>query len=149
MRLSVRAALTPPYALLAQLVEQRSFKPQVVGSRPTGRTICTSGAIGRRSRLRTCARKDLRVRLPPCAPYGLLAQSVERQTEDLRVPGSIPGEPTIYGSVCLAARAARCKRVTQKHRWFESNPVHHQQRGVHPQSRKSTDERLVAFEEII
>ena len=31
------------------------------------------------------------------APHGFLAQSVERQTEDLRVPGSIPGEPTTYG----------------------------------------------------
>ena len=30
------------------------------------------------------------------APHGFLAQLVERQTEDLRVPGSIPGEPTIY-----------------------------------------------------
>ena len=28
------------------------------------------------------------------APHGFLAQLVERQTEDLRVPGSIPGEPT-------------------------------------------------------
>ena len=31
------------------------------------------------------------------APHGLLAQQVERQTEDLRVPSSIPGESTIYG----------------------------------------------------
>ena len=30
------------------------------------------------------------------APHGFLAQLVERQTEDLRVPGSIPGEPTIW-----------------------------------------------------
>ena len=28
------------------------------------------------------------------APHGLLAQLVERQTEDLRVSGSIPGSPT-------------------------------------------------------
>ena len=31
------------------------------------------------------------------APHGFLAQLVERQTEDLRVPGPIPGEPTTYG----------------------------------------------------
>ena len=31
------------YALLAQLVEQRSFKPQVVGSRPAERTITPRG----------------------------------------------------------------------------------------------------------
>ena len=31
------------------------------------------------------------------APHGFLAQLVERQTEDLRVPGSIPGEPTNMG----------------------------------------------------
>ena len=35
--------------------------------------------------------------LTSCTIYGLLAQLVERQTEDLRVPGSIPGESTIYG----------------------------------------------------
>ena len=29
------------------------------------------------------------------APHGTLAQSVERQTEDLRVSGSIPEGPTI------------------------------------------------------
>ena len=26
----------------------------------------------------------------------------------------------LYAGLCLAARAARCKRVTKKHRWFES-----------------------------
>lgn len=34
------------------------------------------------------------VRVRSHTPHGLLAQLVERQTEDLRVPGSIPGEPT-------------------------------------------------------
>ena len=29
-----------------------------------------------------------------------------------------------YGWVCLAARAADCKSVTQKHRRFESCPIH-------------------------
>lgn len=30
-----------------------------------------------------------------------------------------------YAGLCLAARAARCKRVTKKHRWFESIIRHH------------------------
>ena len=77
MRLGIRAALTPPYAqmlesvdkpvsetgaerhagsspalcttytFLAQLVEQRSFKPQVAGSSPAGRTICVLSSVGR------------------------------------------------------------------------------------------------------
>ena len=51
MRLSVRAALTPPYTFLAQQEEQRSFKPQVAGSIPAGRTIYgrmpESGQMGR------------------------------------------------------------------------------------------------------
>ena len=47
MRLSVRVALTPPYTFLAQLVEQRSFKPQVAGSSPAGRTICVLSSVGR------------------------------------------------------------------------------------------------------
>ena len=31
----------------------------------------------------------------PATNYGTLAQQVERQTEDLRVPGPIPGSSTI------------------------------------------------------
>ena len=46
MRLSVRAALTPPYTLLAQPGEQRSFKPQVAGSSPAGRTTSEFTAHG-------------------------------------------------------------------------------------------------------
>ena len=36
-----------PYTFLAQLVEQRSFKPQVAGSSPAGRTICAFSSAGR------------------------------------------------------------------------------------------------------
>ena len=41
------------------------------------------------------------------APHGFLAQLVERQTEDLRVPGSIPGEPTIYGRMPESGQKGR------------------------------------------
>ena len=41
-----------PYALLAQLVEQRTLNPKVVGSIPSRRTICTNGGTGIRARLR-------------------------------------------------------------------------------------------------
>ena len=43
----------------------------------------------------------------PGAPYTFLAQLVERQTEDLRVPGSIPGEPTIYGRMPESGQKGR------------------------------------------
>ena len=37
--------------------------------------------------------------LTSCTTYGLLAQLVELQTEDLRVLGSIPGESTTKGGM--------------------------------------------------
>ena len=40
-------------------------------------------------------------------PHGLLAQLVERQAEDLRVPGSIPGEPTTYGRMPESGQKGR------------------------------------------
>ena len=47
MRLSDRAALTPPHTLLAQLVEQRILNPKVAGSSPAGRTISVLSSVGR------------------------------------------------------------------------------------------------------
>lgn len=44
---------------------------------------------------------------PGHAPHGFLAQLVERQTEDLRVPGPIPGEPTIYGRMPESGQKGR------------------------------------------
>ena len=64
MPLSVRAALTPP--------------------------ICTGGGTGIRARLRTWFPCGLRVRVPPCAPYALLAQLVEQRTFNPKVVGSSP-----------------------------------------------------------
>ena len=40
-------ALCTTYTFLAQLVEQRSFKPQVAGSSPAGRTIRVLSTVGR------------------------------------------------------------------------------------------------------
>ena len=48
----VRVLQGAPYALLAQLAEQRTLNPKVVGSIPSRRTICTNGGIGIRARLR-------------------------------------------------------------------------------------------------
>ena len=41
------------------------------------------------------------------APHGFLAQLVERQTEDPRVPGSIPGGPTIFGRMPESGQKGR------------------------------------------
>ena len=43
----VRVSPCAPYALLAQLVEQRTFNPQAEGSRPSERTICIFSSAGR------------------------------------------------------------------------------------------------------
>ena len=49
----VRVLQGAPYALLAQLVEQRTLNPKVVGSIPSERATCTNGETGIRARLRT------------------------------------------------------------------------------------------------
>ena len=133
-RSRVRAPQSVPYALLAQLVEQRTLNPKVVGSTPSRRTTCTNGETGTRARLRIwCPFRACEfdshfvhhlvsvaqsVRAPGCgpgsrrfeaghSPHGFLAQLVERQTEDLRVSGSIPGEPTTYGRMPESGQKGR------------------------------------------
>ncbi len=49
----------------------------------------------------------------------------ERQTEDLRVPGPIPGEPTIWENARAWSNGADCKSVAARLRWFKSNFSHH------------------------
>ena len=44
---------------------------------------------------------------PAHAPHGTLAQLVERQIEDLRVSGSIPEGPTIYGRMPESGQKGR------------------------------------------
>ena len=52
--------------------------------------------------------------------------AVKRTQFALQICGSAPTDSpwSHYGWVCLAARAADCKSVTQKHRRFESCPIH-------------------------
>ena len=39
----------------------------------------------------------------PCYPLAAIAQLGERQTEDLKVPGSIPGLGILFGHVVMAS----------------------------------------------
>ena len=73
----VRVSPCAPYALLAQLVEQRTFNPQAEGSRPSERTTCIFSSV------------------------------VEQQTLNLKVVGSIPSRCTIsvFSSVGRAAES--------------------------------------------
>lgn len=45
--------------------------------------------------LKSCGGNSVRVQVPPPPPYGWIAQLVEHETENLGVPGSIPGPATI------------------------------------------------------
>ena len=102
MHLSVRIALTPPYTFLAQLAEQRSFKPQVAGSSPAGRTICTNGETGIRVRLRIWC---------PSRACEFDSHFVHHIRENARV----------------WSNGADCKSVAARLRWFKSNFSHHKE----------------------
>ena len=65
MCLSVRVALTPPYAQVMDWNTYRFQEPGFAGSTPALHTTYTSDATGRHLRLRTGV---LRVRIPPCVP---------------------------------------------------------------------------------
>ena len=62
---------------------------------------------------------------PGHAPHGVLAQKVERQTEDLRIAGPIPADPTIRESARVWSNGAGYKPVDESLRWFKSNLSHH------------------------
>ena len=69
------------------MVERKTLNLVVVGSIPTGGApFCPPALQGRRCR-------GARVPAPPTT--AALAQLGERQTEDLKVPGSIPGGGTL------------------------------------------------------
>ena len=89
--LRVRDPPCAPYALLAQLVEQRTFNPKVVGSSPSWRT--TMLRVAQLVRAPDCGSGGRRFK-PAHAPHGTLAQMVERKIEDLRGSGSSPEGPT-------------------------------------------------------
>ena len=54
-----------------------------------------SGGMADATDLKSVIRKGVRVQVPPPPPYGWIAQLVEHETENLGVPGSIPGPATI------------------------------------------------------
>ena len=73
-------------------VMQQLHKLPQAGSTPAPATIhSVSSSVGQSAGL---WHRMSAVRVRSHTPHGLLAQLVERQTEDLRVPGSIPGEST-------------------------------------------------------
>ena len=76
----VRILPPQPFDPLAQLVEHLTFNQGAWGSNPQWVTM-------------------LRVRAPSASPFALVAQSVEQETENLRVGGSIPPQGTIYAVV--------------------------------------------------
>ena len=90
--LRVRDPPCAPYALLAQLVEQQPFKPQVVGSSPAKRT--TTSAQLSLAEHRSNLERQVTGSNPAADTHGILAQLVERQAEVLRVSGPNPEDPT-------------------------------------------------------
>ena len=61
------------------------------------------------------------------APHGALAQLVERQTEDLRVSGSIPEGPTTDGRMPESGQRERTVNpLALRLRWFKSSFPHHE-----------------------
>ena len=91
-----------PYTFLAQLAEQRSFKPQGAGSSPAGRTICTNGGTGIRARLRIWC---------PSRACEFDSHFVHHIWENARV----------------RSNGADCKSVAVRLRWFKSNFSHHKE----------------------
>ena len=89
-----------PNTFLAQLAEQRSFKPQGAGSSPAGRTICTNGGTGIRARLRIWC---------PSRACEFDSHFVHHIWENARV----------------RSNGADCKSVAVRLRWFKSNFSHH------------------------
>ena len=87
----VQLPLCAQYAPLAQLAEHLTFNLGGMGSSPIRRTLYAVGSsIGRAP---GCGPGGWRFKSVPSA-HGTLAQLVEQQIENLRVPGSIPGGST-------------------------------------------------------
>ena len=66
----------------------------------------------------------VRVRVSLSAPYGPIAQLVERESEELRVGGSIPPRPTIYGKDCewLHGSVPKTDRSAYRPCGFDAHP---------------------------
>ena len=76
-----------------------------MGPTPTPATIYVACSSDGQSARLWPWRSSVRGRSP--TPHGSLAQLVERQTEDLRVPGPIPGGPTTYGRMPESGQLGR------------------------------------------
>ena len=74
-------------ALVAQMVERKTLNLVVVGSIPTGGALLPFALRGFGIESRSGPPRGP----PPLTSPAALAQLGERQTEDLKVPGSIPG----------------------------------------------------------
>ena len=82
---------------IAQLGEHLPYKQRVTGSSPVVPTI--SGLVVQLVRMPACHAGGRGFEpLPGRHLYALVAQSVEQQTENLRVGGSIPPQGTVCGS---------------------------------------------------
>ena len=71
------------------MVERKTLNLVVVGSIPTGGALLDLPSMDRNRRL-----PSARLAIP--SQQAALAQLGERQTEDLKVPGSIPGGGTFW-----------------------------------------------------
>ena len=82
---------------IAQLGEHLPYKQRVTGSSPVVPTTIP-GPVAQLVRAPACHAGGRGFEPLPGRQYALVAQSVEQQTENLRVGGSIPPQGTVCGS---------------------------------------------------
>ena len=82
---------------IAQLGEHLPYKQRVTGSSPVVPTTI-SGPVAQLVRAPACHAGGRGFEPLPGRQFALVAQSVEQQTENLRVGGSIPPQGTVCGS---------------------------------------------------
>ena len=82
---------------IAQLGEHLPYKQRVTGSSPVVPTMIF-GPVAQLVRAPACHAGGRGFEPLPGRQYALVAQSVEQQTENLRVGGSIPPQGTVCGS---------------------------------------------------
>ena len=88
---------------IAQLGEHLPYKQRVTGSSPVVPT--NNGPVAQSVRALACHARGRGFEPLPGRHYALVAQSVEQQTENLRVGGSIPPQGTI---VCGSSSVVEC-----------------------------------------
>ena len=85
------------FGSIAQLGEHLPYKQRVTGSSPVVPTMIF-GPVAQLVRAPACHAGGRGFEPLPGRQYALVAQSVEQQTENLRVGGSIPPQGTVCGS---------------------------------------------------